>query len=44
VFYRVELEADDTVKVLVFKSADPDYFISHVDVTQIKEYRRRRQS
>jgi enoyl-CoA hydratase/carnithine racemase len=32
-------EADDTVKVLVFKSADPDYFISHVDVTKIKEYR-----
>jgi enoyl-CoA hydratase/carnithine racemase len=32
-------EADDTVKVLVFKSADPDYFIPHVDVTQIKEYR-----
>jgi hypothetical protein len=25
--------------VLVFKSADPDYFISHVDVTRIKEYR-----
>ena len=25
--------------MLVFKSADPDYFISHVDVTQIKEYR-----
>jgi enoyl-CoA hydratase/carnithine racemase len=23
----------------VFKSADPDYFIAHVDVTQIKEYR-----
>src|SRR6201987_645566 len=32
-------EADDAIKVLVFKSADPDYFISHVDVTQIKEYR-----
>jgi len=32
-------EADYTVKVLVFKSADPDYFISHVDVTRIKEYR-----
>jgi len=23
----------------LFKSADPDYFISHVDVTRIKEYR-----
>jgi enoyl-CoA hydratase/carnithine racemase len=32
-------EADDAVQVLVFKSADPDYFISHVDVTLIKEYR-----
>ncbi|HEX3341440.1 MAG TPA: enoyl-CoA hydratase/isomerase family protein [Pseudolabrys sp.] len=32
-------EADQTFQVLVFKSADPDYFISHVDVTQIKEYR-----
>jgi enoyl-CoA hydratase/carnithine racemase len=32
-------EADDAVQVLVFTSADPDYFISHVDVTRIKEYR-----
>ena len=32
-------EADNAVQVLVFKSADPDYFISHVDVTRIKEYR-----
>jgi enoyl-CoA hydratase/carnithine racemase len=32
-------EADQTFQVLVFKSADPDYFISHVDVTRIKEYR-----
>ena len=32
-------EADDAVHVLVFKSADPDYFISHVDVTRIKENR-----
>jgi enoyl-CoA hydratase/carnithine racemase len=30
-------EADAAVQVLVFKSADPDYFISHVDVTRIKE-------
>ena len=34
-----QAEADSTLRVLVFKSADPDYFISHVDVTQIKEYR-----
>lgn len=32
-------EADDKVKVLVFQSANPDYFISHVDVTRIAEYR-----
>ena len=32
-------EADDSTRVIVFKSADPDYFISHVDVTRIKEYR-----
>lgn len=34
-----QAEADETVQVLVFKSADSDYFISHVDVTQIKENR-----
>jgi len=32
-------EADRRIRAVVFKSADPDYFISHVDVTQIKEYR-----
>ena len=32
-------EADDAVQVIVFKSADPDFFISHVDVTRIKENR-----
>ena len=32
-------EADASVKVVVFKSADPDYFISHVDLTRISEYR-----
>ena len=34
-----QAEADDSVQVIVFKSADPDYFISHVDVTRIKENR-----
>jgi len=34
-----QAEADDVVQVLVFKSADPDYFISHVDVTRVKQYR-----
>jgi enoyl-CoA hydratase/carnithine racemase len=34
-----QAEADAAVQVLVFKSADHDYFIAHVDVTRIKEYR-----
>ena len=34
-----QAEADDAFRVLVFRSADPDYFISHVDVTRIAEYR-----
>ena len=34
-----QAEADNEIQVLVFKSADPDYFISHVDVTRIKENR-----
>ena len=32
-------EAADACQVLVFTSADSDYFISHVDVTRIEEYR-----
>ena len=32
-------EADSEAKVLVFRSADPDYFIPHVDVTKIQQYR-----
>jgi len=32
-------EADEALHVLVFRSTDPDYFISHVDVTRIGEYR-----
>jgi enoyl-CoA hydratase/carnithine racemase len=35
----LEAESDEAAKVLVFKSADPDYFISHVDLNRIKEYR-----
>ena len=34
-----QAEADEAVRVLVFRSADPDYFIAHVDVTRISEYR-----
>ena len=32
-------EDDATVRVLVFTSADPDYFLAHVDVTRVAEYR-----
>jgi len=32
-------EADESLQVLVFSSADPDYFIPHVDVNRIAEYR-----
>ena len=32
-------EEDESLKVVVFKSADPDYFISHVDLTRVSEYR-----
>jgi enoyl-CoA hydratase/carnithine racemase len=34
-----QAEADQTIQVLVLKSADPAYFISHVDVTRMKEIR-----
>jgi enoyl-CoA hydratase/carnithine racemase len=34
-----QVEADPSIRVLVFRSADPAYFISHVDVTRIKEIR-----
>jgi enoyl-CoA hydratase/carnithine racemase len=34
-----QAEEDKAVQVLVFKSSDADYFISHVDVTRIKENR-----
>jgi enoyl-CoA hydratase/carnithine racemase len=34
-----QAEADDTVQVLVFQSGDLDYFIAHVDVMRISEYR-----
>jgi enoyl-CoA hydratase/carnithine racemase len=34
-----QAEADDAVQVFVFASADPDYFIPHVDLNRIAEYR-----
>ena len=30
-------EGDETTRVVVFRSANSDYFISHVDVTKIAE-------
>ena len=32
-------ERDASVRVVVWRSADPEYFISHVDVTRVREYR-----
>ena len=34
----VEAEKDDNIKVLVFDSADPDYFIAYYDVKLLLEY------
>jgi enoyl-CoA hydratase/carnithine racemase len=34
-----QAEGDEAAQVLVFTSADPDYFISHVDLTRVDEYR-----
>lgn len=33
-----ELEADDDVRVVVFRSADPDFFIAHFDVNAILQF------
>jgi enoyl-CoA hydratase/carnithine racemase len=35
----IRAEADEACQMLVFSSADPDYFISHVDINRVKEYR-----
>ncbi len=32
-----EVEADDSVRVIVFSSADPDFFIAHADVSLIQQ-------
>src|SRR6185436_177822 len=32
-------EGDTAVRVLVFSSANPDYFISHVDLKRVADYR-----
>ena len=39
VSFVIEAEADAGIQVVVFKSGDPDFFIAHVDVTRISEYR-----
>jgi len=33
----VQLKADDEVRVIVFESADPEFFIAHVDVNLIQQ-------
>lgn len=33
-----DTQADESCRVVVFRSADPDFFIPHVDMTQIAEY------
>jgi enoyl-CoA hydratase/carnithine racemase len=33
-----ELESDEDVRVMVLESADPEYFVPHVDLTKVAEY------
>jgi 1,4-dihydroxy-2-naphthoyl-CoA synthase len=33
-----ELESDDGIRVMVLESADPEYFVPHVDLTKVAEY------
>jgi enoyl-CoA hydratase/carnithine racemase len=33
----VDLEADPSVKVVVFQSANPDFFFAHLDVSKAAE-------
>ena len=32
------LESDQETRVVVLESADPDYFVPHVDLTKVAEY------
>jgi hypothetical protein len=34
----VELESDEDIRVIVPESADPEYFVPHVDLTKVPEY------
>ncbi len=36
--FTAEVEQDESVKVVVFQSADPDFFIAHFDVAAILEF------
>ena len=36
--FTSEVEKDESVKVVVFQSADPDFFIAHFDVEAILEF------
>src|SRR5262245_7823864 len=36
--FCAEVEADDAVRVVVFRSADPDFFIAHFDVAAILQF------
>lgn len=38
VAFTTEVEADDQIKVVVFDSADPDFFIAHFDVEAILQF------
>jgi enoyl-CoA hydratase/carnithine racemase len=33
-----ELESDQRTRVVVLESADPEYFVPHVDLTKVAEY------
>ena len=36
--FFTQVKADDDVKVIVFQSADPEFFISHFDVTALTDF------
>ena len=33
-----DLESDEDMRVMVLESADPEYFVPHVDLTRVAEY------
>ena len=38
VAFLSELTADEAARVMVLESADPEYFVPHVDLTKVAEY------